>query len=99
MEGQERLLATKGSFSQGKIIKGTIYDADFKVSTSSIPCKDENVITRSQTISAFGSGVNRFDRDQGGRESPGPGAYASLTRSDHSPSFAKSGYGPLQNKM
>jgi hypothetical protein len=47
--------------SQGKIIKGTIHDADFKLTTSSIPQKLENVIKRSQTISAFGSGVDRFE--------------------------------------
>ena len=90
---------TKGSISHGKIVKGTIYDADMKVSTSSIPYKVENVIVRSQTISAFGSGVNRFDRDIPGRESPGPGTYVALNRSVQNPSLAKSGYGSLQNKM
>lgn len=99
MEEEELpLQRTKGSLSQGKIIKGTIYDADLKISTSSIPHKLENVISRSQTISAFGSGVNRFTLANPERDSPGPGAYVTLARANRSPSMAKSGYGSLQNK-
>lgn len=99
MEDDDLFARTKGSVSHGKIVKGTINDADFKVNCSSIPSRLENVITRSQTISAFGSGVDRFTRSDDGRGSPGPGAYAKQSRTTKNPSFAKSGYGPMQSKM
>lgn len=93
-------LSRNRAFSQGKIIKGTINDANMKISTSSIPHKYDNIITRSQTISAFGSGTNRFiERDRTIENlTPGPGTYQSKIKRE-TPSHSKKGYGPLISKF
>lgn len=96
MEEYDPTAPPKFNTSQGKIIKGTINDADFKMGTSSIPSKYDSLITRSQTISAFGSGVNRF-RARDNAESPGPGSYTSRNR--QSPSLSKKGSGPFVSKL
>ncbi len=88
----------KGNLLSGKILKGTINDADSKIVTSSIPSKFDNIISRSQTISAFGSGVGRFkSKEFAAEQKPGPGSYSFFNK--QSPSISKKGYGPFLSKL
>lgn len=72
------LQRNKGAtIGMGKIVKGTLNEAQIKMRVSSIPNKFQNIIYTSNNQPAFGNNTKRFfDLCSSQKINPGPGQYS-----------------------
>jgi hypothetical protein len=90
----------KGSFTAGKIIKGTVNEASTKLRVASIPKKHENIIYATSSTTGFGAslrqGLPSFTHQV---IQPGPGFYQAGDGQKKTESKKGNGFFASQSKL